>query len=570
MTKSITKSEYRELLQRFKDRTAFIKKATVETLIGETPEQQQARIKMLLKPENYGLFFNYYFGKDTPVPMADSPCAWYHTAIYKDLYNKAYITLFNLIFRGGAKSTHANMGYPFALKQAEKAKYFLTVGINEKRAAELLQDLQVQFEYNERIIKDFGRQKLLGSWADGQFETPDRCTFMALGLNQPMRGIRQNGVRLEYASIDDCEDKKTAMNKRLVREYTEKITGDIQGAFSKRSERTIINNNYFVENGIVGLLLEKKGFDLKNIDTKHNQVIKTKYSKLYLVNLTDKDYDEIQTDRQTDSAKNAGRDAINRVSTPAYDFQPSWAERYTHEDCLRKIEQYQNDKETLSGEFYNTPINAGKRIKKEMLKMVKPQPFDQYVVIVGNWDFAYSDAACYKAMATVGVSGMNMTVIDLFCRQTANIDTALAYHYTQAKKIVKINGATLFYYDGSVAQEAIYTPVLLRAAMQHKSFAIPIPQKSTVDKYIKIDTVLVSALITGILNFSEALEQNPDWKEAKAQMLNFEKGGKYPVDFPDALTDAILKAQEYLNGDKDDGGKSANTPVIGKRKRGGY
>ena len=83
---------------------------------------------MLLKPENYGLLFNYYFGTGTPIPMADSDCSWYHKSIYNDLYYNDFITLFNIIFRGGAKSTHANMGYPFALKQSEIAKFFLTVG----------------------------------------------------------------------------------------------------------------------------------------------------------------------------------------------------------------------------------------------------------------------------------------------------------------------------------------------------------------------------------------------------------------------------------------------------------
>jgi hypothetical protein len=299
---------------------------------------------------------------------------------------------------------------------------------------------------------------------------------------------------------------------------------------------------------LIHTLLEKKGFDIRNIDTKHNQIRKEKYATLYIVNMTDKYCDEINEENKAD-------------------WQPSWPERYTRDACLRKKEQYLHDREVLSGEFYNTPINVGKRIKKHMIRMVKTKALDQYVVIVGNWDFAYSEAACYKAMAVLGVAGLHMTCLDIFCRQTADIDTALAYHYTNAKKIVKLNSSTLFYYDASVAQEAVYTPVLLRAALEHKSWVIPQPQKTTVDKYIKIDTVLVSVLITGLLDFSEELLENPDWEEAKAQMLNFEKGGKYPVDFPDALSDAVLKAQEYLNRDDDE---SPGNPVIGRRKLGGY
>jgi len=545
----MTKKEYKDLLDRFREKSDFIRKATIDSLIKETAEQQETRIEWLFKPENYGDMFNYYFGKDTTIPMADSDCAWYHTAIYKDLYNESFITLFNLIFRGGAKSTHANMGYAFGLKQTKKAMFQLVVGANEVRAAMLLQDLQVQFECNERIIKDFGIQKSYGNWADGQFETTDRCTFMALGIDQPFRGLRQNGVRLEYVSIDDVEDKKKSMNKSLVQEYADKVTGDIQGAFSKNSERTIINNNYFTEKGFVSTLAERKGFDLKKIDTKQNQIRKEKYATLYLVNLTTEYYDKLKN---------------------STGWKPSWEERYTKADCLRKVEQYEHDQATLSGEFYNTPINVGKRIKKEWIRMVKPKPFDAYLVIVGNWDFAYSDKACYKALATVGVRDLHMTVIDIYCRQTADIETALEYHYTQAKKILSINGSTIYYFDGSVSQEVIYYPILIRAAKKYQSISIPISQKSQTDKYTKIDTTLVSVLSTGILDFSEELEFNPDWEEAKAQMLNFEKGGSYPVDFPDSLTDAILKAQEYLNGGEEEDNENDNKPIIGKRERGGY
>ncbi len=545
---NLSKKELRELDERFRVNSDFINRATVDTIRKETSREKDARIKKLLKPENYGELFNYYFGKDTPIPMADCESAWYHKSIYKELYNNAFITLFNLIFRGGAKSTHANMGYPFALKQSEKAKFFLVVGANEVRAAMLLQDLQLQFEANHRIIDDFGTQKVYGSWADGIFETTDRCTFMALGIDQPFRGLRANGVRLEYASIDDIEDKKTAKNKSLISEYVEKVTADIQGAFSTKSERTIVNNNYFVEKGFIAGLMKKKGFNLAKLNTKQNTVLREKFASMYLINLTTKYYDSLAT---------------------SPDWKPSWEERYSKEDCLRKVEQYENDKETLSGEFYNTPINVGKRIKESMIKLVKPKPMADYLVIIGNWDLAYSDSACYKAFAVLGVCGYRMTVLDLFCRQT-DIDTAVDFHFRTGKKISKLNPAYMFYYDASVAQESVYEPVWLRGAFKHKSGRlVPFPQKSTTDKYIKIDTALVSALLSGIVDFSEELENNPDWEEAKAQMLNFEKGNHYPVDFPDALSDAIIKAQEYLDReDKED--EENNKPKFGKRKRGNY
>lgn len=548
----MTKTEYKDLLQRFREKTAFVNQSTYESLIEETPEQQKERIEKLLKPENYGLLFNYYFGKDAPIPMADNNCAWFHTDAYKDLYYNQYITLFNLIFRGGAKSTHANMGYPFALKQSEMAKFFLVVGANEVRSAMLLQDLQVQFQSNNRIIKDFGVQKSYGSWAEGQFETPDRCTFMSLGIEQPFRGLRLNGVRLEYASIDDVEDIKRAKNKKLTGEYVQKVTGDIQGAFSTRSERTIISNNYIVKNGFVDGLALKKGIDLQKINTKKTSVIKDKFTSLYLVNLTNAYYDTINGDN---------------VET----WEPEWKERFSKTSCLRKIEQYKNDKETLSGEFYNTPINVGKRIKEDMIKMIEPFPLCEYELIAENWDLAYGSEACHKAKATAGIANMQIVVEDVFCRQT-DISVAIEYHYRKAKEVLKQNPAFVSFYDASVAQEAVYKPQWLQGAIKHKCFQIPIPQKSSVDKYIKIDSVLIGALLSGVLVFSKKLEHNPDWSEAKAQLLNFEKGGGYPVDFPDALADLLIQLQEYVStwGQDADTEAATATPIFGKRKQGKY
>lgn len=546
----MTKKEYRELLERYKLRSAEINRATVESIIKEAPAAQAARVAHLLQPANYGEFFNYYFGKDTPIPLADSDCAWFHKAVYRDLFAEPFITLFNLVYRGGAKSTHANLGYPLALKQSGLAKFFLVVGANEVRAMMLLQDLQVQFENNHRIIKDFGLQKTYGSWAEGQFETSDRCTFMALGIDQPFRGLRANGSRLDYASIDDIEDKKRAMNTSLVGEYADKVTGDIQGAFGKRSERTIINNNYFVEQGFITALLKKKGFNPKKIDTKANQVLRDKYSKVYLVNLTTKYYQHVE------------------ANPTAEDWAPSWPERITREDCLRKIEQHRSDKATLSNEYYNTPVRIGRLFGAELIKYVPPKPLKEYALLVGFWDFSYTQQGDKKAFALVGCEPNGLTVLDVFCRN-CDISVAMQYHFTSTARWFKKNPAIVVFYDANVSQRAIYEPVLVQASLRHRSVIVPLPAHNSTDKFIKISTILGSALSGGKLAFSEDLQNNPDWEEALHQLLYFEKGSKMHDDFPDALSECVRQAQLlYATGGEDEG--VLTKPIFGKRKTGGY
>ncbi|MBQ8703392.1 MAG: hypothetical protein IJ524_03325 [Bacteroidales bacterium] len=539
----LSKKELDNLRQRYEERSAQIRSASVDDLIRESPAEQEARINRLLQPENYALFFDYYFGPSSALPLADHISAPFHVDIYRDLYQNNYITIFNALFRGGAKSTHANLGYPLALKQTGKCKFFLVVGANEERAAMLLQDLQLQLEANPRIIADFGPQKSVGDWADGLFQTTDRCTFMSLGIDQPARGLRANGIRLEYVSVDDIEDPKRALNTDLCIEYANKVTGDIQAAFSINSERTIINNNYFVEKGFIGELLKRKGFDMKNVDTRHNNIITKGRSKLYQINLTDRYYNEVAPDNP--------------------DWHPSW-DRFSREYCLRKVEDYAHDLATLSNEYYNTPVKVGRLFKPEHIRWVKHAPLSSYDLILDFWDFSYTRTGDTKAMARIGARGNKLTLIGLFCRR-CDIEAALQEHFTGSIDVVRRNASYVAYYDANVAQQAIYEPVLAEAAARYHSAYIPVPTHNTTDKYVKIATIIGASLFNGTLYFDEAIKNNPDWDEAAFQFFGFEKGSRINDDWPDALAEAIGLAKQHIVDIS-----PQFKPVIAKRKRSKY
>lgn len=538
---TLSKSDYKLLLDRYKKKTEAIRKSTINSVITETPEEKAKRIAYLLKPKNYAEFFDYYFGQESNIPLADAMSSPYHVQIYEDLYNNNSITIGNFLFRGGAKSTHANLGYITALKQSGKAHFFLIIGANEVRAFMLLQDLQIQLEHNQRYINDFGIQKENGSWAEGQFATKDGCTFMAVGINQPFRGLRQNGIRVEYASVDDIEDAKNAMNQELVNEYVDKITGDLEGAFSMNSERLIVNNNYFVKKGFIDHLMERKGVKMSDVDTRHNNIIKKKFVHVYQINLTDKYFPYVTADSD--------------------DWHPSW-DRFSREYCLRKIEKYQHDKATLSNEFYNTPIKVGKLFKPEMIKWVEPMPLDKYDLLVAHWDLSYTAKGDTKAMALIGCKGTKLVLLDIFCRH-CDMETVYQYHFIKSNHLIRKNPNYLCYYDANVAQKAIYEPEFAEAAKRYRSTNIPLPNVNSTNKYLKIYSVLGSAIMNGTLLFSEELKNNPDWDEASTQLFGFEFKSKLNDDFPDAVSEAIRMAKENYTFD----GLMYIQPRIGHPKR---
>lgn len=517
----LKKTDYKQLLDQYKQYSAFIAKATIDTLIKETDDEQQARVKRLLRPELYADFFDYYLGRNTPVPLADSDCAWFHKMSYADIYANPFLTQYRLWFRGAAKSIHANVGNPLALKQAGLIKFFLVVGVNEKRAKMLLSDLQVQFEANQRIVKDFGKQVCYGSWADGAFETTDGSFFMALGIEQPFRGLRKYANRLDFVSIDDVEDRKVAKNETIVNERTEKILSDLIPAFGKHSQRLVVSNNLIEKKGIVATLMAKRN----NPNPKYTQTI------------------------QVDIADDENL--------------PMWPERYSKTDIVRLKKT--TDPYTWKREYMNTPVDEGRLFKPEWIRFKNVDNYSIYKSIVGHWDLSYTTEGDYKAFALVGNTGAEIHVINLFCRK-CEISEALDYHFGIAKHIAKQGAAAMFFFDATAAQQPVFTPLFHQKAIEHNCYAIPFPAYASVDKHLRIEATLTSVFFNKRLFFDEKLKQHPDFEDAKTQILAFDKGSKAHDDFPDTLEAAVRLSQEYTGYEM----SSAFEPVFAKRTIKGY
>ena len=207
--------------------------------------------------------------------------------------------------------------------------------------------------------------------------------------------------------------------------------------------------------------------------------------------------------------------------------------------------------------------------KPEQIKFVKPKKLSEYDLLVGFWDFSYTQQGDTKAFVLIGCDSNYFTVLDIFNRN-CDISEALIYHFTNGYKWFKQNSNLIVYYDANVAQQAIYTPVLMQAAMKYRSMVIPLPTHNGTDKFIKISTILGNVLSNGKLVFSETMLNNPDWDEATHQLFSFEKGSKIHDDFPDALSECVRQAQLLYSINENDSEDYITKPVFGKRKRGGY
>lgn len=511
----MTKTELKTAKENYFDLSKYIQEMTSGKLIRETSEQQEARIKRLLKPENYIEFFDYYFGVNSGMSLADAPSSQFHQESYMKLYKDPRIIQFRRWFRGAAKSIHTNVGNLCHLKQNNEVNFALIIGKNEGLSKILLSDLQAHLESNQLYIKDFGTQVSYGSWSDGHFDTMDGKTFKALGLNQPFRGLRIGGNRPDFASLDDVEDRDQAKNKDMVRKYGDKIVGDLMKGFHFKRGRLVIPNNYIVKDGINDYILNKKK------DSPHLHV--------HTVNLSD--------------------DNLN----------PSWPERMSKEDVIEINSE--TDYYTSQREDYNNPIEEGKLFKaKDILKttVAKNEVWD---ALVDHWDLSYTANGDYKAGVLLGLKGMKITVLEVFCRR-CELNAAMEVRASWVKKYQQKGFNTTGFFDATAAQQAVFTPIILQSAEDCNCPNIPMPMHQEGDKHNRIATGITNALFRKILFWCDKLT-GPDYDTFMNQILSFEKGTNANDDAPDTLERAITLMQRFF-------GFSSNTestrPMIGKKK----
>jgi phage terminase large subunit-like protein len=514
--------DLKKRLEEWKQRSLEIRNATLETAISESEEEKQERIRRLLIPGNYGKFISYYFGQDTADPLVDAPSARFHVESYMQLQAHSWITQFRPWYRGAAKSIHSVVGNPLALMARKETKFILVVGANEDRAKILLSDLQLQLENNQRYIADFGPQKSYGDWSEGAFETQDGVYCLAVGLNQPIRGLRRGPNRPDLVIIDDIEDREVALNPDLVRKRGEKITGDIMKSFGKKWKRMVVANNFITKTGVMAYLMDK----LERLET----------TKIHQVNFIDKN------------------------------GKPTWPERYTEEDV--QMELINTPYFEFQRELMNNPIEEGRLFRSEWIKYKVAGYIKKWDGFIIYMDPSYTKKGDYKAGAGLGFKDGKIYCVEAFCRK-CEITELVNWYFNTVEKLFKKGISPMSYFDGTASQDAVHMPVFRQAAKDRQFPILPMADKSArIDKHARIEATLTNALFNGLLVFDQRLQDDPDLNTGMNQLLGFEKGTRGHDDFPDVLEAGVRIGQRLfsVSGQREGSGRI----LLSKHKRGGF
>lgn len=488
----------------------------------ETPEQKKGR---LAKAKwDYSYFCEYYFDEYCEVENAE-----YHNEIAHEILHNPKINLFNIIFRGGAKSTHVNLFTPIWLMLFHNQLNFMVlIGETLDKAKQLLGDLQHTFETNERLIEDFGElMSKGGDWKNGEFRTTNGSFFKALSIQQNIRGLRNFQYRPDYISVDDVEDRKKAKNQLLTLEKVDRLLGAVKGAFGKKRQRFIISNNFIHKKGILAHLLQKLKAKKRTKIIWRNAYVTPVESNKYLKSL-------VEDERVNITYKAPG----------AEDYTSTWEAMFSME--YWKEEEGEETNYAFIREMLNNPIEEGLIfLTKWFRELATPMnEWGKYEHIVGYGDLSYKRHGDFKAVAIVGLLKGKYYLLDVFVKQTIINEVAEYIYEIEAAK--PSDTVIHWYVEGSFAQDGFVKDIDDYGLENYKKI-IPIiaDKRSKPDKYERIAR-LANLFQKLLFIFNRLLHDTTHMEEAKDQFTFFSKNSGYFDDLPDAVEGAIAIIDELV------------------------
>ena len=500
----------------WKEHCKQVQTLTANALVArETSVQKERRIAELRK--DYSAFCEYYFphyltlrDKVTGKPIKTIHNAPFHNAAAKKVKNTPNIKAVFKWPRGHAKSTHFDIFIPLWLifQEIPLINFMVVVGKSEDSAERLLGDIQAELEFNQRLIADFGEQKNLGSWQEGEFATQAGIHFLACGRGQSPRGLRNREARPDYIVIDDLDDDELCRNERRVRELTEWVKEALFGSLDVGRGRFIM----------VGNLISKTSV-LENI---------SKTQGVYLSEV-----------KAVDSEGN-----------------PTWKDKWTKEE----VEEYKSfvGYRAWQKEMMHNQIKEGSIFKHTWIKFKKVLPLNKYESIVCYTDpsFKGSRTNDYKASRMWGKIGNELHLLRCYVRQDT-IGGMVKWLYDLYESLPE-DVAVLFYMEANFIQDTILDEFTTEGKIRGYQLPLMPDYRKKPDKIQRIEAI--SPLWErGFVFYNEELKDDPDMQTGIEQTLSLERGSNVHDDAPDADEGAIYILQKHTR-------HSAFTPIFGQRQ----
>lgn len=469
-------------LKDFREKCARISKATTLNYLEKT-EDKKKRIEQM--QSNFKQFVQYYFEH-----YSDSETPDFHIRIARKVRkNKKYKGWLKWA-RGHAKSVVANVLLPLWLWINNDIHFLLIIGQNEDKAKMLLSDLQAEFESNQRLINDFGAQKVNGSWENGFFITASGFIAKALGMGQDPRGVRVGPRRPDMIVGDDWETRESVKNPKRQDEMSKWLLRTVVPTMDDKNRRVLLAQNHFEPRMIFSKIIdENKNWDVDLVEA----------------------YDPIT-------------------------YMPTWKQKY-HRWFFKELEEELGTLNVLA-EYNHKPHVEGKLFLDEYIQWAKLPQLRQFTSITGRWDVAYggTKTSDYNAIRVWGLFEGNKYLIDCFVKQST-VKEAL-FWIADFQKRLSENVSVLFKFEAQFWNEAIHRDIEeVETEIKQRLNLIKAerPKKAKFDRMVE----MLPDYQNGRVFYNEKLKSHNDTHVGLAQLKGIEPGYKTHDDAPDADKEAF-------------------------------
>ena len=472
----------------------------------ESTAERDRRIRRL--QGNYAAFCEYYFphyltlrDKVTGEPIRVIHNAPFHNAAAIKVKNTPNLKAVFKWPRGHAKSTHFDIFLPLWLMFQPKRliSFMVVVGKSEDSANRLLADIQAELEYNQRIISDFGEQKSLGTWTEGEFKTQGGNKFLAVGRGQSPRGLRDRESRPDYIVIDDLDDDELCRNEKRVKDLTDWVKEALFGALDVGRGRFIMVGNLISKCSVLSNLCKTKGVH------------------------------------------------VSEIKAIDHNGNPVWREKWTKEEAQEYADFV--GFRAWNKEMMHNPINDGSIFRHEWIRFKRLPKLEKYEMLVCYTDpsFKSTSANDYKASRLWGKIGTELHLIDCYVRQdtVSGMVRWLYDLYERTRDRVAIS----FFMEANFMQDIILDEFAAEGNIRGYQLPLLPDKRKKPDKIQRIEAV--SPLWErGFVFYNEALKDSPDMQVGIDQTLALERGSRVHDDAPDADEGAIWYLQRSTRQDE--------------------
>lgn len=472
--------------------------ATIVVDATETAEEQKKRIARL--ESNFEEWKKYYFPNYCYAPPAKFHIKasrrilknpeWYECRAWARELAKDVVTMMETIYQ--------------ALTGVKKS--IILVSNSYDNAEKLITPYRLNLEKNERIINDYGLQKLQGQWQKGDFTTVKGVSFLALGVGQSPRGTRNEEVRPDKIIVSDLETDENVRNPEIVK-----------------------NNWEWFEDAL---------YPTRSV-SKPLQII-------WLNNIIARDCSIVRAMKKADHAE-----VVNIEDDKG---NPTWPEKNSRENIERikaniSTRAYQK-------EYMNNPVAEGTVFKKMVWGKCPPLSRLSFVVAYADPSTSNKESgvSSTKGLFLVGLYQGKLYVYKGYLEQ-ARSETFVNWFF-DLRDWVADKTQVYFYMENNSLQDPffqqVFKPLFIAVGKKRGIISIKGDDRKKPDKFVRVEGNLEPLNSNGQLILNERERENPHMQKLEEQFLLVNPKLTAPADGPDAVEGGYFIANQKVINNVDD------------------